>query len=411
MSTEPHTWQFAKRFRRNAFGWRSDTPITRLKEALAEIKQVARTEPELAAEGAILLLEKLEPALSQVDSSSGAMGSAVIRAIDILTPIIAKPKTNNQTRQRWLERVWATLEAADMGYLDHLADQWGDMCGTVDMASLWADRFLPGLKKNWTEPQEAHRYYKGCTPCLSCLYAARRYDDLLALLELSKQDWWYERRWGAKAWLAKGEPAKAIAYAEATKSDSWDASAIPAFCEAILLDTGYIAEAYERYAIAAANGSTNLAIFRSIRKKYPAMDSECILRDLAASKPGQEGKWFAAAKDVGLYDLAIELVRLSPTDPRTLIRAGEDFEQRQPEFALAASLAAISCIAQGYGYEITSMEVFSAWRAAAKAGETLGMSRDEIKSTLTAALADKPANRAFIESTLKMVLQDQVFPQ
>lgn len=35
-------WQFAARFRRNAFGWKSDTPILRLKEALAEIKSAAR---------------------------------------------------------------------------------------------------------------------------------------------------------------------------------------------------------------------------------------------------------------------------------------------------------------------------------------------------------------------------------
>ena len=67
-----HKWQFTSRFRRHAFGWRSDTPIQRIKEALTEIKQFTRKEPVLAAEGAITLLEKLSPALEQVDSSSGA---------------------------------------------------------------------------------------------------------------------------------------------------------------------------------------------------------------------------------------------------------------------------------------------------------------------------------------------------
>ena len=43
-----HKWQFAPRFRRRAFGWRSDTPIQRIKEALTEIKQFARKEPVLA---------------------------------------------------------------------------------------------------------------------------------------------------------------------------------------------------------------------------------------------------------------------------------------------------------------------------------------------------------------------------
>jgi len=58
-----HKWQFIPRFRRHAFGWRSDTPIKRIKEAVSEIKQVARVDPVLAAEGAIKLLEKLSPVL------------------------------------------------------------------------------------------------------------------------------------------------------------------------------------------------------------------------------------------------------------------------------------------------------------------------------------------------------------
>jgi hypothetical protein len=48
----PHKWQFAPRFRRQAFGWRSDTPIQRIKEAVSEIKLVARKDMALAAAGA-----------------------------------------------------------------------------------------------------------------------------------------------------------------------------------------------------------------------------------------------------------------------------------------------------------------------------------------------------------------------
>lgn len=33
-----HKWQFTSRFRRHAFGWRSDAPVQRIKEAIAEIK-------------------------------------------------------------------------------------------------------------------------------------------------------------------------------------------------------------------------------------------------------------------------------------------------------------------------------------------------------------------------------------
>jgi hypothetical protein len=35
-----YKWQFVPRFRRNALGWKSDTPIQRIKEALTEIKAV-----------------------------------------------------------------------------------------------------------------------------------------------------------------------------------------------------------------------------------------------------------------------------------------------------------------------------------------------------------------------------------
>jgi chaperonin cofactor prefoldin len=72
-----HKWQFAARFRYHAFGWQSDKPIQRIKEALTEIKRVAKKEPELAAAGAVLFFEKISPAIEQVDSSSDAIGARI----------------------------------------------------------------------------------------------------------------------------------------------------------------------------------------------------------------------------------------------------------------------------------------------------------------------------------------------
>ena len=67
MTTAP-TWAFRARFRRQAFGWSGTrTAIERLNEALSEIKHVARSDPALAAEGAVLLLEKLSPPPCQYD--------------------------------------------------------------------------------------------------------------------------------------------------------------------------------------------------------------------------------------------------------------------------------------------------------------------------------------------------------
>lgn len=41
MSKKPtHKWEFQPRFRYHAYGWRSQTPIKRMKEAVSEIKKV-----------------------------------------------------------------------------------------------------------------------------------------------------------------------------------------------------------------------------------------------------------------------------------------------------------------------------------------------------------------------------------
>ena len=58
-----HRWAFQTRFRRHAFGWRSQPAVERVRQAVAEIKGVARKDPVLGAEGAVLFLERVSPAL------------------------------------------------------------------------------------------------------------------------------------------------------------------------------------------------------------------------------------------------------------------------------------------------------------------------------------------------------------
>jgi hypothetical protein len=84
-------WAFTKRFRRGGFGWRASRLASeRIAEALAEIGAVARHDPLHAADGAVRFLVQLSPALEQVDSSSGALGSAARAAVDALVPVIAQ---------------------------------------------------------------------------------------------------------------------------------------------------------------------------------------------------------------------------------------------------------------------------------------------------------------------------------
>ena len=123
-----YKWTFTSRFRRQAFGWRgSSTAIQRVKEAVAEIKTAARQDALLAAEGAVLFLEKVSPALEQINSSSGAIGTAVNNAIEALVPVIAEAPADTKLRQKWLDRLWNTSRRphSRLPSLIGLGKEWG----------------------------------------------------------------------------------------------------------------------------------------------------------------------------------------------------------------------------------------------------------------------------------------------
>jgi hypothetical protein len=395
-----HKWQFTSRFRRHAFGWRSDAPIQRIKEALAEIKQVARKEPALAAEGAIALLEKLSPALEQVDSSSGALGLAVGKAIETLVPLIVTAEVEPKLRQRWLERLWQALQDDEMPYIELLGEYWGDLCVTPELASHWADEFIPAVESLWSLNAPGHDYFKGTSACLSALFAADRYDELLALIDKAPFRQWHNRHWGVQALASMGRTAEAIRYAEESRGRNDSGWQIAQACEAILLFSGLADEAYRRYAIEANQGTTNLATFRAIAKKYPHKQPEEILRDLVASTPGAEGKWFAAAKDAGLFALAAELANASPTDPRTLTRAARDYAEKQPAFAFAAGLAALRWISLGQGYEITGADVLDAYSALRKAAVNAGVPVQQVNEQLRDMIASTQPGNSLMKTIL-----------
>ncbi len=395
-----HKWQFASRFRRDAFGWRSDTPIQRIKEALSEIKQVARKEPVLAAEGAVTLLEKLSPALAHVDSSSGALGAAVNKGIDTLVPIITKADVDENIRKLWLGRLWQALEDDNVPYIEVLGDYWGELCVTPELAFLWADELLPLVERAWAPQTDGHVFFKGTSACLASLYAAGRYEELLALIDKAPFKWWYDRRWGVKALEAQGKKALAIQYAEESRGRSDPIQPIAKACEEILLSSGLAEEAYRRYAIEANQGTTYLATFRAIVKKYPGQPPEQILRDLVVSTPGAEGKWFAAAKNAGLFNLAIDLANTSPTDPHTLTRAARDLAARQPSFAVAAGLAALRWLSLGYGYEVTERDVLDAYNVLIGAAIHAGVDERHINERVAKLIADALPHSDFVRKIL-----------
>lgn len=355
-----YKWTFSARFRSGAYGWKaSRLACQRLREAVSEIKKIAKKDPVFAAEGAVRLMEKLWPALEHVDSSSGALGSAVNKALDDLIPLIVMAPADNKTRTKWLNRLWQAMEDDGVEYLSPVGDRWGDLCGSAETASQWADDLVPALRSCWTDPNPGS-YFQGATACLSCLLRAGRHQDLLDVLALERKPFWHYRRYGVEALLALGKKVEAIKYAEASRGLNQRDSVIDRTCEEILISSGLHDEAYRRYGLSAATGNSYLARFRVVAKRYPMMMPAQILADLITTTPGEEGKWFATAKELKLYDLASELAYQSPCDPKTLTRAARDHLDSNPAFALGAAMAALHWLSEGWGYEVTNIDVMEA---------------------------------------------------
>jgi hypothetical protein len=113
--------------------------------------------------------------------------------------------------------------------------------------------------------------------------------------------------------------------------------------------------------------------FWSYKRSIPRTQ---LLSDLIEGSPGDEGNWFATAKELGMYDVALKLVHDSPCDPKTLARAARDFAEREPAFAHGAGFAALHWLSRGHGYELTSIDVWGAHHSTLKAAERLGTLSD-----------------------------------
>lgn len=370
-SSEKHVWAWKPRFRRHAFGWKSQPAITRIRQAVAEIKKVAKKEPVLAADGAVAFLERVSAALEHVDSSSGYIGGAVNNAIDDLVPIITAAPADTNTRDAWLERLYEAHQEDQIPYIERLADHWGDLCASKEVASAWADRLIDLTRMALSPDRTLRGHFHGTSACLSALYKAERHDELVELLNVDTL--WDYKQWAVRALAAKGQKAAALRYAESCRGQYVSDFFVDVLCEDLLLSSGLVDEAYARYGVRANRGGTYLATFRAVAKKYPHKAPSEILRDLVETTPGEEGKWFAAAKEAGLYDEALALARRSPCDPKTLARAARDFAEEQPAFAVEAGMLSLEWLEQGYGYEVTGADVWEAYGATLAAGERLGV--------------------------------------
>jgi hypothetical protein len=194
--------------------------------------------------------------------------------VETLVPIIAAAPVTAATRQNWLERLFNACQEDDPPTIESLGHHWGTLCASPMIASRRADDLLPSVRGAMADRRRGvHAFTKSGTPCLSALFTAGRFDELTQVLALDPKPFWHEQQWAAKVLAARGDVDGAI---------------------------------------------------RAIAKRYPMIAPERILGDLIASTPGQEGKWFAAAKTLKQYDLALALAQRSAVDPKTLVRAARD---------------------------------------------------------------------------------------
>src|SRR5712664_3563925 len=139
--TSGHRWTFKARFRAAAYGWHGSALASkRLKEAVGEIKSVAKSEAVLAAEGCVSLMERLWPALEAIDTSSGALGGAVHRTLDELIPVLISAPADVLTRSAWLERLFQAVMDDGVQYLSPVEDRWGEISIYPELMIEYAER-------------------------------------------------------------------------------------------------------------------------------------------------------------------------------------------------------------------------------------------------------------------------------
>ena len=213
---------------------------------------------------------------------------------------------------------------------------------------------------------------------------------------------WPCQRFAVQALVDLGRPEDALRYAE-TRTNPDDHPAVAVACERILRDLGRTDEAYARYGLAAHRGTTNVATFRALAKAYPVVPRERLLADLVAEAPGEEGKWFATAKELALYDLAIDLANRSPCDPKTLIRAARDFGEAEPLFALKCALTALRWLCAGHGYDLVGNEVYAAFDHALRAADGVG-ERAAALTSMATLLAPERGSRNWSGDALQRLV-------
>jgi hypothetical protein len=409
-SSSSHKWQFKARFRSGAYSWKGTSPASkRLREAVSEIRKVARKDPVTAADGVVTIFERLWPALQGIDSSSGRLGIAVARAIDDLIPLLIEAPADRETRSDWMDRLYEAVCEDGVDFLFPVQCRWGEICVFPELVDYWIDSLLPGLEL-CQEVGGRGDFYDGETICLSCLLEGGRYGKLEEVVSRRRFPYWPLDRFWAEALARMGKTNEAAAFAESRQPDDYEKQSILEFCERVILEAGREDEAYYEYGLGIRRGNTYLASYREIVKRYPRRDPERILIDLVETSQ-ERGKWFAAARQAGYLDIARECARSGLVEPKTLVTAARDSLPADPAFSYEIALRALDLMVKGYGYDLAVIDIKPAFDILFEAADALSVG-EWAEASVRELLDRRPAaNNPDCEKYLRKLLQRRVSGQ
>ncbi|RKX68734.1 MAG: hypothetical protein DRP60_17560, partial [Spirochaetes bacterium] len=344
----------------------------RIKEAEKELRSLARKKPVLAAEGTILFFRKLEPAVEQVDDSSGRMGGVINRTIGKLLPIVAKAPADPELRALWLEQLKEIAQGSEYWLYYSLSENWGNLCGTDESARFWLEEWQPRMEFSLQSPDFAGRSTISYKMLFSTLERLGLWEDIIRYCPDNDVFLRHFGLWKIRALAALGQVNGAVALADRLDNDQWVYRDFSTLAEGILRNSGRVDEAYTRYALPRPVTGTYLAYFRRLKKDYPDRDPLSILDDLINQHSDNPGAWFAASRREGFRNHALELARNHPVNPPTLMKAADSLKEEDPRFAMEAAAAAIHWIVEGYGYEMDIRDFVEAWVLLRSISEPVG---------------------------------------
>jgi hypothetical protein len=117
----------------------------------------ARSFTEAGRQGCVSLMERLWPAVEDIDTSSSALGGAIHRTLDELIPILISAPADVKMRRAWLERLYRAVMDDGVQYLSPVEDRWGEIAVYPELMAEYAERLRALIRRVWVdEPPGGH---------------------------------------------------------------------------------------------------------------------------------------------------------------------------------------------------------------------------------------------------------------